>query len=43
VMQTPIKRSEHYHEKAAKYYELANRAQPPYLGEFYRGIAVRYG
>jgi hypothetical protein len=42
VMQNPIKRSEHYREKAAKYYELANRAQPPYLGEFYRGIAVRY-
>jgi hypothetical protein len=44
VMQNPIKRSEHYRrEKADKYYELANRAQPPYLGEFYRGIAVRYG
>jgi hypothetical protein len=38
----PVKRSEHYREKAAKYHELAKRAQPPYLGEFYRGIAVRY-
>jgi hypothetical protein len=38
----PVKRSEHYREKAAKYHELAKRAHPPYLGEFYRGIAVRY-
>ena len=38
----PVKRSEHYREKAAKYHELAKRTQPPYLGEFYRGIAVRY-
>jgi hypothetical protein len=42
VMQNRIKRSEHYREKAAKYYDLANRTHPPYLGEFYRGIAVRY-
>ena len=41
-MQDPVKRSEHYREKAAKYHELAKRAHPPYLGEFYRGIAVRY-
>jgi hypothetical protein len=43
VMQNPVRRSEHYREKAAKYHELAKRAHPPYLGEFYRGIAVRYG
>jgi hypothetical protein len=43
VMQNPASRSEHYREKAAKYHELAKRAHPPYLGEFYRGIAVRYG
>jgi len=43
VMQNPVRRSEHYREKAAKYHELvAKRAHPPYLGEFYRGIAVRY-
>jgi hypothetical protein len=42
AMQDPAKRSEHYREKAAKYHELAKRAHPPYLGEFYRGIAVRY-
>jgi len=30
----PVKRSEHYREKAAKYHELAKRAHPPYLGEF---------
>jgi hypothetical protein len=42
AMQDPVKRSEHYREKAAKYHELAKRAHPPYLGEFYRGIAVRY-
>jgi hypothetical protein len=41
-MQNTIKRSEHYREKAAKYYELASRTHPPYIGEFYRGIAVRY-
>src|ERR1700686_1024290 len=40
VMQNPVRRSEHYREKAAKYHELAKRAHPPYLGEFYRGIAV---
>jgi hypothetical protein len=42
VMQNPVRRSEHYREKAAKYHELAKRAHPPHLGEFYRGIAVRY-
>jgi hypothetical protein len=41
-MQNPMRRSEQYREKATKYHELAQRAHPPYLGEFYRGIAVRY-
>jgi hypothetical protein len=41
-MYNAMRRSEHYREKAAKYHELAKRAHPPYLGEFYRGIAVRY-
>lgn len=42
-MQDPLKRSEHYREKAAKYHELAKSARPAYLGDFYRGVAVRYG
>jgi hypothetical protein len=42
VMQNPVRRSERYREKAAKYHELAKHAHPLYLGEFYRGIAVRY-
>jgi hypothetical protein len=42
-MQNPVRRSEHYRERAAKDHELAKRAHPPYLGEFYRGIAVRHG
>jgi hypothetical protein len=41
-MQDAARRSEHYREKATKYHELAKHAHPPYLGEFYRGIAVRY-
>jgi hypothetical protein len=40
VMQ--MRRSEHYRKKAAKYHELAKSARPPYLGDFYRGVAVRY-
>jgi hypothetical protein len=27
---------------AVKYHELAKFANPPYLGDFYRGVAVRY-
>jgi hypothetical protein len=42
-MRNPLRRSEHYREKAAKYHELAKSARPPYLGDFYRGVAVRYG
>jgi hypothetical protein len=42
-MQNPSRRSEHYREKAAKYHELAKSARPAYLGDFYRGVAVRYG
>ena len=41
-MEKPLRRSEHYREKAAKYHELAKFASPPYLGDFYRGVAVRY-
>ena len=42
-MPNPLRRSEHYREKAAKYHELAKSARPAYLGDFYRGVAVRYG
>jgi hypothetical protein len=41
-VQNPLKRSEHYRQKAGKYHELAKFATPPYLGDFYRGVAVRY-
>jgi hypothetical protein len=41
-MQNPLRRSEHYREKAAKYYELTKFSTPSYLGDFYRGVAVRY-
>ena len=41
-MQNPLRRSEHYRQKAVKYHELAKFATPPYLGDFYRGVAVRY-
>jgi hypothetical protein len=42
VMQNPLRRTEHYRKKAAEYHELAKSARPSYLGDFYRGIAVRY-
>jgi hypothetical protein len=35
-------RSEHYRQLAVKYHEMAKFATPPYLGDFYRGVAVRY-
>ena len=35
-------RSEHYRKLAVKYHEMAKFATPPYLGDFYRGVAVRY-
>ena len=41
-MQNPLRRSEHYRQKAVKYHELGKFASPPYLGDFYRGVAVRY-
>ena len=37
-----MSRAEHYRKKAVKYHELAKVARPPYLGDFYRGVAVRY-
>jgi Protein of unknown function (DUF2778) len=41
-MWDPLSRAKHYRKLAVKYRELAKFAQPAYLGDFYRGIAVRY-
>jgi hypothetical protein len=41
-MWDPLSRAEHYRKLAIKYRELAKFARPAYLGDFYRGIAVRY-
>src|SRR5450755_3539094 len=41
-MGDPLSRAEHCRKLAVKYRELAKFAQPAYLGDFYRGIAVRY-
>jgi hypothetical protein len=37
-----LTRLERYQQLAHKYHELAKIAQPAYLGDFYRGVAVRY-
>jgi hypothetical protein len=41
-MRDLLRKAEHYRELAVKYHELAKVAQPTYLGDFYRGVAVRY-
>jgi len=41
-MQTVLSKEERYRKLAAKYHELAKFARPAYLGDFYRGVAVRY-
>jgi hypothetical protein len=41
-MQDPFDRADHYRKEAMKYHELAKRAEPAFLGEFYRRVAVRY-
>jgi len=41
-MRDPSLRSEYYRKLAVKYHELAKFANPPYLGDFYRGVAVQY-
>jgi hypothetical protein len=41
-MRDPLSRAEHYRKLAVKYCDLAKFAQPAYLGDFYRGVAVRY-
>jgi hypothetical protein len=35
-------RADHYRKEAVKCHELAKHAQPAFLGDFYRRIAVRY-
>jgi hypothetical protein len=37
-----LSRAEHYRKQAETYHEFAKFAEPAYLGEFYRGVAVRY-
>jgi hypothetical protein len=36
-----LSRAEHYQKLALKYHDLG-KARPAYLGDFYRGVAVRY-
>jgi hypothetical protein len=42
VMQDPFSKAERYRKQANKYGELAKNAQPAYLGDVYRKVAVRY-
>jgi hypothetical protein len=37
-----LSKAERYRKLAVKYHELGKFARPPYLGDFYRGVAVRY-
>jgi hypothetical protein len=41
-MQDALRKADLYRKKAAKYRELASGANAAYLGDFYRGVAVRY-
>jgi hypothetical protein len=41
-MRDLLSKAEHYQKKAEKYHELAKFARPTFLGDFYRGVAVRY-
>jgi hypothetical protein len=41
-MRHPLDRADHYRNEAVKCHELAKHAQPAFLGDFYRRIAVRY-
>jgi hypothetical protein len=41
-MRGNLSRAEHYRKLAVKYHELGKFARPAYLGDFYRGVAVRY-
>jgi hypothetical protein len=37
-----LNRAEHYQRLALKYHDLGKSTRPTYLGDFYRGVAVRY-
>jgi hypothetical protein len=41
-MQDAVSKVERYRKEATKYGELAKNAQPAYLGNVYRKVAVRY-
>jgi hypothetical protein len=41
-MRDLLSKAEHYQKLAAKNHELAKFVQPAYLGDFYRGVALRY-
>jgi hypothetical protein len=41
-MRDLLSKAKHYREQAEKYHGLAKFARPTYLGDFYRGVAVRY-
>ena len=41
-MQDESSRAERYRKEAAKYHERAKFAEPAYLGDFFRQVAVRY-
>ena len=41
-MQDPVSKAERYRKEASKYAELAKDAQPAYLADVYRKVAVRY-
>ena len=41
-MQDQLGKAERYRKEAARYHERAKLAQPAYLGNFFRQVAVRY-
>ena len=41
-MQDPVRKAERYRKEANKYAELAKHAEPDYMAEMYRKVAVRY-
>jgi tRNA G26 N,N-dimethylase Trm1 len=42
VMQDHLGKAERYRKEAARCHERAKVAQPAYLGDFFRQVAVRY-
>ena len=41
-MEQRLNRAERYRQQANRYADLAKTAEPDYLGDFFRKIAVRY-